>query len=59
MFLLDDQFSEEQKGLNYEYYDLLTTGDSSLSGCVQSILAAEIGNVCPRIRIRWRTRLRR
>ena len=34
----------EQKRRNYEYYDPLTTGDSSLSACVQSILAAEIGN---------------
>src|SRR5262249_3039544 len=32
------------KRRNYEYYDPLTTGDSSLSACVQSILAAEIGN---------------
>jgi alpha,alpha-trehalose phosphorylase len=44
MFLLGDEFSKEQKRLNYEYYDPLTTGDSSLSACVQSILAAEIGN---------------
>ena len=44
MFLLGDEFSKEQKRRNYEYYDPLTTGDSSLSACVQSILAAEIGN---------------
>src|SRR5947199_3085388 len=44
MFLLGDEFSQEQKRRNYEYYDPLTTGDSSLSACVQSILAAEIGN---------------
>jgi alpha,alpha-trehalose phosphorylase len=44
MFLLGNEFSQEQKRRNYEYYDPLTTGDSSLSACVQGILAAEIGN---------------
>jgi len=44
MFLLGNEFSEEQKRRNFEYYDPLTTGDSSLSACVQSIIAAEIGN---------------
>jgi alpha,alpha-trehalose phosphorylase len=44
MFLLGNEFSLEQKRRNYEYYDPLTTGDSSLSACVQSIIAAEIGN---------------
>ncbi|GGI04659.1 glycoside hydrolase family 65 protein [Egicoccus halophilus] len=43
MVLLADQFSQEQKRRNFDYYDPLTTGDSSLSACVQSILAAEIG----------------
>jgi alpha,alpha-trehalose phosphorylase len=44
MFLLGDQFSPELKRANFEYYDPLTTGDSSLSACVQSIMAAEIGH---------------
>lgn len=44
MFLLGDKFSQDQKRRNYEYYEPLTTGDSSLSACVQSIIAAEIGN---------------
>ncbi len=43
MFLLGDEFSEEQKRRNFDHYDPLTTGDSSLSACVQSIIAAEIG----------------
>jgi alpha,alpha-trehalose phosphorylase len=43
MFLLGDQFSDEQKVRNFDYYDRLTTGDSSLSACVQSIIAAEVG----------------
>ena len=43
MVLLGDQFSLEQKRRNFDYYDPLTTGDSSLSVCIQSILALEIG----------------
>ncbi len=43
MFLLGNEFSAEQKRRNFEYYDPITTGDSSLSACVQSIIAAEIG----------------
>jgi len=43
MFLLGNEFSIEQKKRNFDYYDPLTTGDSSLSACIQSIVAAEIG----------------
>jgi alpha,alpha-trehalose phosphorylase len=43
MFLLGQKFSREQKQRNFDYYDPLTTGDSSLSVGIQSILAAEIG----------------
>ncbi len=43
MFLLGNEFSMEQKRRNFDYYDPITTGDSSLSACVQSIIAAEIG----------------
>lgn len=43
MFLLNRDFSLDQKKRNFEYYDPLTTGDSSLSACIQSIAASEIG----------------
>jgi alpha,alpha-trehalose phosphorylase len=43
MVLLGDHFSLEQKRRNFDYYDPLTTGDSSLSVCIQSILALEVG----------------
>jgi alpha,alpha-trehalose phosphorylase len=43
MFLLGHEFSAEQKKQNFDYYDQLTTGDSSLSACIQSIVAFEIG----------------
>jgi len=44
MFLLGDEFSLETKRANFDYYDALTTGDSSLSACVQCVIAAEIGD---------------
>ena len=44
MFLLGNEFTMEQKQRNYAYYDPLTTGDSSLSACIQSIVASEIGD---------------
>lgn len=43
MFLLGDEFSHEQKKRNFDYYDPLTTGDSSLSVSIQSIVAMECG----------------
>jgi len=43
MHLLGQEFSEEQKKSNFDYYDPLTTGDSSLSVCIQSILAFHLG----------------
>ena len=43
MFLLAHEFSLEQKKRNFDYYDPLTTGDSSLSACIQAIVAAEVG----------------
>ena len=45
MLLLGNEFGLEQKRRNFEYYDEVTTGDSSLSAAVQSIVAAEIGNM--------------
>jgi alpha,alpha-trehalose phosphorylase len=44
MYLLGDQFTDELKRANFDYYDALTTGDSSLSAAIQSIVAAEVGN---------------
>lgn len=43
LFLLADEFSDESKRADFDYYDPLTTGDSTLSAVVQSIIAAEIG----------------
>ena len=43
MFLQGDNFTPEEKLSNFEYYDPITTGDSTLSGVVQAIVAAEVG----------------
>jgi alpha,alpha-trehalose phosphorylase len=43
MFLLGDEFSLEQKKRNFDFYDPLTTGDSSLSASIQSVVAFELG----------------
>ncbi|WP_229052667.1 glycoside hydrolase family 65 protein [Aeromicrobium sp. Leaf350] len=43
LFLQGDQFTAEQKRADFEYYDPITTGDSTLSAVVQSIIAAEVG----------------
>src|SRR5438270_448487 len=50
MFLLGDAFSSEAKKRNFEFYDPLTTGDSSLSSCVEAIIAAEVGDIDKAIR---------
>ncbi|MEM1334995.1 MAG: glycosyl hydrolase family 65 protein, partial [Actinomycetota bacterium] len=44
MYLRRDQFDDEQKRRNFDFYDPITTGDSSLSACVQSIVAADVGH---------------
>lgn len=43
MHLRGHRFARDQKKANFDYYDPITTGDSSLSACVQSIVAAEVG----------------
>jgi alpha,alpha-trehalose phosphorylase len=43
MFLLGHEFSLETKKKNFDFYDPLTTGDSSLSSCIEAIVALEIG----------------
>ncbi|MGB3684508.1 MAG: glycosyl hydrolase family 65 protein [Ornithinimicrobium sp.] len=42
-FLQGDRFTDAQKRANFEYYDPITTGDSTLSAVMQSIVAAEVG----------------
>ncbi|HEY9291882.1 MAG TPA: glycosyl hydrolase family 65 protein [Microlunatus sp.] len=43
LFVQGDHFTLEEKKADFEYYDSITTGDSTLSGVVQAIIAAEVG----------------
>ncbi|MEV7634539.1 glycosyl hydrolase family 65 protein [Pseudarthrobacter enclensis] len=43
MFLQWQDFTAEQKQRAFDFYDPITTGDSTLSACVQGIMAAEVG----------------
>ncbi len=45
MFLLEKEFSDEEKMRNFDYYDPITAGDSSLSACIQGIVAAKVGQM--------------
>jgi alpha,alpha-trehalose phosphorylase len=45
MYLRGDAFTPEEKARNFAYYDARTVRDSSLSACVQAVLAAEVGFV--------------
>jgi alpha,alpha-trehalose phosphorylase len=42
-YLVGHHFTEEEKRRTFDYYDPLTTGDSSLSASVQSVIASEVG----------------
>lgn len=43
MYLFDHKFSKEEIKRNYEFYEPMTVHESSLSACIHSILACEIG----------------
>jgi alpha,alpha-trehalose phosphorylase len=43
MFLVGSDFTLNEKRRNFDYYDPMTTRDSSLSSCVQNIVATEVG----------------
>lgn len=43
LFLQWDKFTLEQKKRSFDYYEKITTGDSSLSAAVQGIIALELG----------------
>lgn len=45
LFLLGDRFTMEDKRRNFDFYEKITTHDSSLSKCIFSIMASEIGDL--------------
>jgi alpha,alpha-trehalose phosphorylase len=42
-YLAGEHFTAEEKRRTFDYYDPITTGDSTLSACVQSVIASEVG----------------
>jgi alpha,alpha-trehalose phosphorylase len=45
LFFAGESFTAEQKARDFAYYEQLTVRDSSLSACIQAIVAAEVGHV--------------
>ena len=45
LYMCRECFSAEQRARDFEYYERITVRDSSLSACVQAIVAAEVGHV--------------
>ncbi|MBO0728272.1 MAG: glycoside hydrolase family 65 protein [Acidimicrobiaceae bacterium] len=45
LFRTGHEFSDDEKRRNFEYYERLTVRDSSLSACIQAIVAAETGHL--------------
>jgi alpha,alpha-trehalose phosphorylase len=45
LFLRGDRFTAEEKARDFAYYEPLTVRDSSLSACIQAVVAAEVGHL--------------
>ncbi|MDQ6785002.1 MAG: family 65 glycosyl hydrolase [Actinomycetota bacterium] len=45
LFACGDEFTDDEKVRDFEYYEPLTVRDSSLSACTQAIMAAETGHL--------------
>jgi alpha,alpha-trehalose phosphorylase len=45
LFLRGDAFTADEKARDFAYYEPLTVRDSSLSACIQAIVAAEVGHL--------------
>ncbi|MEA2148595.1 MAG: alpha,alpha-trehalose phosphorylase [Solirubrobacteraceae bacterium] len=44
MYVCGECFTPEQRARDFEYYERITVRDSSLSACIQAIIAAEVGH---------------
>jgi len=45
LYACGDRFNAEQKARDFDYYERITVRDSSLSACIQAIVAAEVGHL--------------
>lgn len=43
LLLQGHEFTSDEKRADFEYYDPITSGDSTLSGAAQAVIAAEVG----------------
>ncbi len=45
LFFAGEAFTAEEKARDFAYYEQLTVRDSSLSACIQAVVAADVGHV--------------
>ncbi len=45
LFTRGDAFTADEKARDFAYYEALTVRDSSLSACIQAVVAAEVGHL--------------
>jgi alpha,alpha-trehalose phosphorylase len=45
LYSCGEHFDAEQKARDFEYYERITVRDSSLSACIQAVVAAEVGHL--------------
>ena len=45
LFIGGEMFTREEKARDFAYYERLTVRDSSLSACIQAVVAAEVGHL--------------
>ena len=55
IYFLNDEYTMEQKEKNFDFYEPLTVHESSLSPCIHSILAAELGKQKKAVELYQRT----
>ena len=57
LYVLPDEFDDEVKRINYEYYEKRTMHKSSLSPCIHSIMGIEIGDTAKALQYFFRSAL--
>ena len=57
LYVLPDEFDDEVKRINYEYYEKRTMHKSSLSPCIHSIMGIEIGDTTKALQYFFRSAL--
>ena len=55
IYFLNDEYTMKQKEKNFDFYEPLTVHESSLSPCIHSILAAELGKQKKAVELYQRT----